>query len=88
MVLPAVIEKKEPAKIHRVEKLHEPELQFTSSMAVEFEETEPDLYELIVTGSTMEVIESFPEPEPNLPVTPPVVPSVYNDPFFNAYFKR
>ena len=88
MVLPAIIEKKEPAKIHRVETLPEPELQFTSSMVVEFEETETesDSYELVVTGSTMEVIESIPEPDPRPEPSEP--PAIYNDPFFNAYFKR
>jgi len=86
VVLPAVIKKEEPAKILRVEKFSEPEIQFTSSMMVEFNEQETESYELVVTGSTMDIIE--PVPEPIIIPEPATPPNVYNDPFFNAYFKR
>ena len=89
MVSPAVIEKEEPVKIYKVETLPEPELQFTSSAVVEFDEPEPDSYELVITGSAIEVIEPDLKPDIEPPTPPPApVSSVYNDPFFNAYFKR
>lgn len=84
MVRPAAIKKEEPVKIRKVKTLSEPEIQFTSSLSMEFEEQESELFEMVTTGSTMEIIEFVPKPE----VISPSAVDVYNDPFFNAYFKR
>ena len=85
MFLPAVIKKEEPGRILKVETLFEPELQFTSSLLVEFEEQEePESYEIVVTGSTMDTVEPVVEHEQ----IPTKSSDIYNDPFFNAYFKR